>query len=129
MRLTVAASHIRETMVWMMAPSTAQLQLGASHDSIEQDQFGAIPTEDDIIMGSQLSTGPSGCTFWSAVGVGALVQGSPVESVRIWGDSLYLPRTSRGTVVPRRSPYSLGTTSDICVQLPTDPISRHYRRH
>ncbi|CAM9714073.1 unnamed protein product, partial [Ectocarpus fasciculatus] len=75
-------SHVREEMVRMMASSSAQHQLGAYHDSPDQCQFGAVFTEDGITTGNQLSTGPSACIFWCAVGMGALVKGSPVESVR-----------------------------------------------
>ncbi|CAN0121203.1 unnamed protein product, partial [Ectocarpus fasciculatus] len=74
-------SHIRGAMVRMMTGPTAQQRLGALHDSPEQGQFGAVFTEDGITAGNQCSTGPSACTFWCAVGVGALVKGSPVESV------------------------------------------------
>ncbi|CAM9247501.1 unnamed protein product [Ectocarpus fasciculatus] len=74
-------SHIRGTMVKMMASSTPQHQPGAPHDSPAQGQFAAILTEDGIATGNKLSTGPSACTFWCAVGLGALVKGSPVESV------------------------------------------------
>ncbi|CAM9167672.1 unnamed protein product, partial [Ectocarpus fasciculatus] len=76
-------SHVRGAMVRMMTGPAAQQQLSALHDSPDQGQFCAIFTEDGITTGSQLSTGPSCCTFWCAVGVGALVKGSPVESVRI----------------------------------------------
>ncbi|CAM9627765.1 unnamed protein product [Ectocarpus sp. 12 AP-2014] len=82
-------SHIRETMVRMMAPSTAEPELGALHSSFEHHHFDAIPTGDGITMGNQLSTGLSGCTFWCAVGLGALVKGSPVVSV---GNYLQLAR-------------------------------------
>ncbi|CAN0140050.1 unnamed protein product, partial [Ectocarpus sp. 12 AP-2014] len=74
-------SHIRGEMVRMMTLSTTPNRPGASHDSAEQGQFGAIFSEDGITTGNQLSAGPSACTFWCAVGVGALVKGSPVESV------------------------------------------------
>ncbi|CAM9311543.1 unnamed protein product [Ectocarpus sp. 12 AP-2014] len=74
-------SHIRGAMVRMMAHSAAQHQPGASRDSPEQGQFGAVFTDDGITTGNQLLTGTSACTFWCAVGVGALVKGSPVESV------------------------------------------------
>ncbi|CAM9443720.1 unnamed protein product [Ectocarpus sp. 12 AP-2014] len=74
-------SHIRGEMVRMMTLSTTPHRPGASHDSPEQGQFGAIFSEDGVTTGNQLSTGPSACTFWCAVGVGALVKGSPVESV------------------------------------------------
>ncbi|CAM9567655.1 unnamed protein product [Ectocarpus fasciculatus] len=75
-------SHIRGEMVRMMALPTAPHRPGASHDSTEQCQFGATPTDDDgITTGNQHTAGPSACTFWCAVGVGALVKGSPVESV------------------------------------------------
>ncbi|CAM9174909.1 unnamed protein product [Ectocarpus sp. 4 AP-2014] len=74
-------SHIGGEMVRMMTLSTAPHRPGVSHDAPEQCQFGAIFTEDGITTGNQLSTGPSACIFWCAVGVGALVKGSPVESV------------------------------------------------
>ncbi|CBN75409.1 expressed unknown protein [Ectocarpus siliculosus] len=74
-------SHIRGVMVKMMTGPTVQQQLGALHDSLEQGQFGAIFSEDGITTGNQLLTGPSCCTFWCAVGVGAVLKGSPVESV------------------------------------------------
>ncbi|CAN0123554.1 unnamed protein product [Ectocarpus sp. 6 AP-2014] len=73
-------SHIRGAMVRMMARSTAQHQPGARHNSPDEGQFGAIFTENGITTGNQLLTGPSCCTFWCAVGMGALVKGSPVES-------------------------------------------------
>ncbi|CAN0270947.1 unnamed protein product [Ectocarpus sp. 12 AP-2014] len=74
-------SHIRGEMVRMMTLSTAPHRPGASHESPEQGQLGAIFSEDGITTENRLSTGPSACTFWCAVGVGALVKGSPVESV------------------------------------------------
>ncbi|CBN75415.1 expressed unknown protein [Ectocarpus siliculosus] len=74
-------SHIRGEMVRMMTLSTAPHRPDASYDSLDQGQFGAIFSEDGITTGNQLSAGPSACTFWCAVGVGALVKGSPVESV------------------------------------------------
>ncbi|CAM9281330.1 unnamed protein product [Ectocarpus sp. 8 AP-2014] len=74
-------SDIRGAMVRMMSLSTVQQQLGALRDSPDQGQFGTIFTEDDITTGNQLLTGPSCCTFWCAVGIGAVVKGSPVESV------------------------------------------------
>ncbi|CBN75408.1 hypothetical protein Esi_0093_0043 [Ectocarpus siliculosus] len=74
-------SHVRGAMVRMMTRSTAQQQLGALHDSPEQGQFGAIFAEDGITTGNQLLTGPSCCTFWCAVGVGAIMKGRTAESV------------------------------------------------
>ncbi|CAM9651184.1 unnamed protein product, partial [Ectocarpus sp. 4 AP-2014] len=74
-------SHIRGVMVKMMTLSTIQQQLGALHVSPDQGQFGANFTEDAVNTGNQLLTGPSACIFWCAVGVGAVVKGSPVESV------------------------------------------------
>ncbi|CAM9167899.1 unnamed protein product, partial [Ectocarpus fasciculatus] len=75
-------SHVRGAMVRMMTGPTAQQQLSALHDSPQQGQFGAVFTEGGITTGTQLSTGPSACTFWCAVGVGALVKGTPTASVR-----------------------------------------------
>ncbi|CAN0107494.1 unnamed protein product [Ectocarpus sp. 6 AP-2014] len=75
-------SHVREAMVSMMTGRTAQRQLGALDESPDQGQLGVIFTEDVITTGDQLSTGPSACTFWCAVGVGALVKGTPVAWVR-----------------------------------------------
>ncbi|CAN0123755.1 unnamed protein product [Ectocarpus sp. 6 AP-2014] len=74
-------SHIRGEMVRMMTLSTAAHRPDASYDSLDQGQIGAIFSEDGITTGNQLSAGPSACTFWCAVGVGALVKGSPVDSV------------------------------------------------
>ncbi|CAM9702943.1 unnamed protein product, partial [Ectocarpus fasciculatus] len=68
-------------MVKLMASSTAQHQPRAPEDFAEQRQFSAVFTEDGITTRNQFSTGPSTCTFWCAVGVGALVKGNPVESV------------------------------------------------
>ncbi|CAN0124084.1 unnamed protein product [Ectocarpus sp. 6 AP-2014] len=77
-------SHVRGAMVTMMAHSAAQHQLRARYNSPDQGQFGAIFSEDGFTTGNQLSTGPSVCTFWCAVGVGALVKGRPAESVTIY---------------------------------------------
>ncbi|CAN0402652.1 unnamed protein product [Ectocarpus sp. 12 AP-2014] len=74
-------SHIRGAMVRMMTGPTAQQKLGALHDSSDQGQFGAIFTEDGITTGNKPLAGSSACTFWCAVGIGAVMKGSPVESV------------------------------------------------
>ncbi|CAM9112274.1 unnamed protein product [Ectocarpus sp. 13 AM-2016] len=74
-------SHIRGAMVRMMTGPTAQQQRGALHDSPDRGQFGAIFTEDGITTGNQPLMGPSACTFWCAVGIGAVMKGIPVESV------------------------------------------------
>ncbi|CAM9309567.1 unnamed protein product [Ectocarpus fasciculatus] len=74
-------SHIRGVMVRMMTRSNAQQQPSETHESPEQSPIGVISTKGDIGVGHQLSIGPSACTFWCAVGIGALVKGTPVERV------------------------------------------------
>ncbi|CAM9393671.1 unnamed protein product [Ectocarpus fasciculatus] len=74
-------SHIRGAMVRMMTRSNEQQHLGETHESPEQGRLGVIATEGGIGAGHQLSIGPSACTFWCAVGIGALVKGTPVERV------------------------------------------------
>ncbi|CAM9958278.1 unnamed protein product [Ectocarpus sp. 8 AP-2014] len=68
-------------MVRMMTRSTVQEQRGEMHETPEQGRVGVISAEGRIGAGNQLSIGPSACTFWCAVGIGALVNGTPFESV------------------------------------------------
>ncbi|CAM9344936.1 unnamed protein product [Ectocarpus fasciculatus] len=74
-------SHIRGAMVRIMTRSSAQQQPSETHESPEQSPIGVISAEGGIGAGHQLSIGPSACTFWCAVGMGALVKGTPVERV------------------------------------------------
>ncbi|CBN75491.1 expressed unknown protein [Ectocarpus siliculosus] len=78
-------SHIRETMVKIMLPpaSSQQPVLGDNCDEGER-YFEAVAPGGDlskISAGNQLAMDPSACTFWCAVALGALVKGSPIESV------------------------------------------------
>lgn len=73
-------SHIRETMVKMMVNPSQQSAFGR-----DCDEDDVLAREGDFSMLSaadnQLDAGPSTCTFWCAVALGALVKGDPVSSV------------------------------------------------
>ncbi|CAM9352314.1 unnamed protein product [Ectocarpus sp. 8 AP-2014] len=74
-------SHIRETMVKMMVTPTPSQQPVVWRDCDEDD---VLARESDFRMPSaenQLDAGPSICTFWCAVALGALVKGAPATSV------------------------------------------------
>ncbi|CAB1103083.1 unnamed protein product [Ectocarpus sp. CCAP 1310/34] len=74
-------SHIRETMVKMMVTSTPSQKSAFGRDCDEDD---VLAKEGDIRILSaenQLDAGPSTCTFWCAVALGALVKGGGVASV------------------------------------------------
>ncbi|CBN75496.1 hypothetical protein Esi_0111_0052 [Ectocarpus siliculosus] len=78
-------SQIRETMVKIMVPpaSSQQSVFGDGSDK-RGHYFEAVAPGGDlskISAGSQLPMDPSACTFWCAVALGALVKGSPIESV------------------------------------------------
>ncbi|CAM9397705.1 unnamed protein product [Ectocarpus fasciculatus] len=85
-------SHIRGAMVRIMTRSNAQQQADETHESPEHSPIGVISAEGGIGAEHQLLIGPSACTFWCAVGIGALVKGTPVERVanysRLAGDAL-----------------------------------------
>ncbi|CAM9840360.1 unnamed protein product [Ectocarpus fasciculatus] len=73
-------SHIRETMVKMMVNPSQQ-----SAFRRDCDEDDVLAREGDFSMLSaadnELDAGPSTCTFWCAVALGALVKGDPVSSV------------------------------------------------
>ncbi|CAM9219739.1 unnamed protein product [Ectocarpus sp. 4 AP-2014] len=74
-------SHIRETMVKMMVTSTPSRQPVFWRDC---DEDNVLAREGDFSMPSaenQLDVGPSICTFWCAVALGALVKRGPGTSV------------------------------------------------
>eukprot|EP00903_Cladosiphon_okamuranus_P015990 g14768.t1 len=74
-------SYIRETMVKLMAtPADIQQPGAVLFYGAGEAYFGTAATED--VCGDPLrAIGPSTCTFWCAVAVGALAQGSPIGSV------------------------------------------------
>ncbi|CAN0350071.1 unnamed protein product [Ectocarpus sp. 12 AP-2014] len=78
-------SHIRETMVTIMLPPTSFQQSVFGDDCDETGHyFEAVAPGGDlskISAGNLLLMDPSACTFWCAVALGALVKGSPIESV------------------------------------------------
>eukprot|EP00752_Nemacystus_decipiens_P008860 g7906.t1 len=79
-------SHIRETMVKiMLAPvSRRQADLGVAGGGAGQADAVAIGMESGNINplgGKELPMNSSTCMFWCAVALGALVKGSPFESV------------------------------------------------
>ncbi|CAM9290873.1 unnamed protein product [Laminaria digitata] len=70
-------SNIRETMVKIFAGSVRVPPPSDSGDYSTTDQhFNAIIPADN-----RLPVDPSTCVFWSAIALGSLVQGRPVESV------------------------------------------------
>ncbi|CAM9529251.1 unnamed protein product, partial [Ectocarpus sp. 12 AP-2014] len=77
-------SHIRETMVKIMT-SPASLQQSASGADCDGGRFvDAIAPGANWNKASerhQLPMDPSTCTFWCAIALGALAEGSPIESV------------------------------------------------
>ncbi|CAM9214136.1 unnamed protein product [Ectocarpus sp. 12 AP-2014] len=78
-------SHIRETMVTIMLPPASSQQSVFGDDNDEGGHyFEAVARGGDLSKTSarnQLPMDPSACTFWCAVALGALVKGSPIESV------------------------------------------------
>ena len=78
-----SVSHIREAIVKMLArPAFGQpSQVPDDRD----DSHAAVLPEDSLnpsLRGHQLPKDLSTCVLWCAVGLGALVKGNPVESVR-----------------------------------------------
>ena len=60
----------------MVAPASRQHSaFGGGGDS------GTAGRMDAIVRNGELPVGPSTCVFWCAVALGALVRGSPIESV------------------------------------------------
>ncbi|CAM9385332.1 unnamed protein product [Ectocarpus sp. 8 AP-2014] len=78
-------SRIRETMVTIMLPPASSQQSVFGDDCGEGGHyFEAVLAGGDLSKTSarnQLPMDPSACTFWCAVALGALVKGSPIESV------------------------------------------------
>lgn len=74
-----AASNIRDTMVKMfVVNSSSSVQyLDTGDDSPTEQSFGTI-----VPASSPVPVDPSTCVFWSAIALGSLVKGRPVESVR-----------------------------------------------
>lgn len=77
-------SHIRETLVKIMLSPASRHQSALEEDCGDAGQHGAIATRwgfGNTFDGEGLSIGPSACVFWCSVALGALVRGSPIESV------------------------------------------------
>ncbi|CAM9742317.1 unnamed protein product [Ectocarpus sp. 6 AP-2014] len=78
-------SQIRETMVTIMLPRASSQQSVFGDDCDEGGHyFEAVAPGGDLsktLARNQLPMDPSACTFWCAVALGALVKGSPIESV------------------------------------------------
>lgn len=75
-------SHIRETMVKLMLPPATLQQSAPKYDCAEAGKFDATAKGSSTLGSDNHATDPSTCTFWSAVAMGALVKGGPIESVR-----------------------------------------------
>ncbi|CAN0495149.1 unnamed protein product [Ectocarpus sp. 12 AP-2014] len=77
-------SHIRGAMVSLMTRATASRRHHSPCDSPAPGRPYAIGTGDGngtLLGETQLPMDPSTCIFWCAVALGALVKGSPLESV------------------------------------------------
>ncbi|CAM9890279.1 unnamed protein product [Ectocarpus sp. 12 AP-2014] len=78
-------SQIRETMVKIMLPPASFQQPVLGDDCDEGGHyFEVVAPGGDLGTSSarnQLAMGPSACTFWCAVALGALAKGNPIESV------------------------------------------------
>lgn len=81
----VVFSHMRETLVNIMARPAASRPSDSLRQWAERGQLSADGTEGSVSTDSaedQLPMDPSTSIFWSAVGMGALVKGNPVQLVR-----------------------------------------------
>lgn len=91
-----SGSDIRSTMVKMFAAnSSASVRYLNTGDcsSTEQRLDTIVPA------GGRLPVDPSTCVFWSAVALGSLVKGRPLESVRNSVHSCFSTVFSRGMMV------------------------------
>eukprot|EP00752_Nemacystus_decipiens_P005052 g4587.t1 len=80
-------SNIRETMVNIMLHPAPREQPAIGEGSGEVGRFDGCATIGgfgNTVGGEGLLIGPSICIFWCAVALGALVKGSPIESVAIY---------------------------------------------
>lgn len=77
-------SNIRETMVKIMLSPASRQRPASEGGCGEAGQYDACATGGgfgNTLGGIDLHVGPSTCIFWCAVALGALVKGSPIESV------------------------------------------------
>ncbi|CBN75397.1 hypothetical protein Esi_0093_0008 [Ectocarpus siliculosus] len=77
-------SHIRETMVKIMRSPASLQQSAVEADCDDERSYDAIARGAHWIQASernQLPRDPSTCTFWCAIALGALAEGSPIQSV------------------------------------------------
>ncbi|CAM9912130.1 unnamed protein product [Ectocarpus sp. 4 AP-2014] len=77
-------SHIRETMVKIMLTPASRQQSAFGDGCVEAGQSDAIASGGrfgNTFDRKELPMDPSTCIFWCAVALGALVKGSPIESV------------------------------------------------
>lgn len=78
------ASHIRESMVRIMVIPDPRHQSPFGNNRGEDWQLDGIAGRVECgkaMGGTDLPMDPSTCVFWCAVALGALVRGSPLESV------------------------------------------------
>lgn len=97
-------SHIRETLVKIMASPATRQSSGSMYHMDERYQVDTIAAKDGLRNasgGKILPMDPSTCIFWCAVAVGALVKGSPVELVRTCRLVAY-PAGKLGSSFPKR---------------------------
>ena len=73
----LVVSKIRETLVTMFAGSVPVRHSEHGDYSTTEQHVNALMSADN-----HRPVDPSTCVFWSAIALGSLVQGRPVESVR-----------------------------------------------
>lgn len=79
-----SVSHIREAMVKLLARPAVGHPSQVPHN--RDGSFEEVAPEgrlNPFLRGHQLPEDLSTCVFWCAVGLGALVKGNPIESVRL----------------------------------------------
>lgn len=80
------SSHVRESMVKIMLTADPRQQCSFGGDDSERWQLDGICERGGLLEASNGRVSlmdPSTCTFWCAVALGALVRGSPLQSVRL----------------------------------------------
>ena len=78
-----ACSDIRGAMVKIMLAPASRRQAAFGIGGGGAGQPSAVAIGNAFGGGKELPMDPSTCMFWCAVALGALVKGSPVESVRV----------------------------------------------
>lgn len=87
-----------------------------------EDSFDSVAPEDSLdpsVRGHRLPKDLSTCVFWCAVGMGALVKGKPIETVRTLHDMSF-PLLTGETAVSRSRCHN-GSSSFLLIPLYVTP--------